>query len=580
MSTNTLETSYTNGSIIDSSHLNEVTLSLLGDFVGRNSSGVPATGNNLGTLALPWGNLYCTGVILGGVALDTSQIVTKANRVVSGASTALSLAPDFLRANGAALSFDVLGLTTNLVLSINNSATTVNTDITKSGLTAAPSTNNTALVNDTLITTSSYAGEYLSGFDGITIDSVGSEISGLVGQIAAFKTAGGEIFKAFVKSATSLTNVFRGYYIDSSGNPTNRGSLSNNDTITLMKLGWIFVEDNGTTVDVTYNTPTISFTSPSSPSTGDYWFDISNQVWKRYSGTAFEIINRILVGEFVSDATNCIATRSYDFDNAYAEQNSVELEIDTTEIIQSTLKASLVNVYGTNIVIDQTQLKWNITTDLESGLTEAVSTEYYLYLSTNGETIMSDKRPYYRPDLKGFYHPYQSWRALGSCWNDGSSNLVALSVGTFNKNVNERFIIVDQKSGVDGGASVAGTWVTRDLNTTYGDLLAEVSSNQFKLLWGKYRMSSSAPSYAGDGMQSRLYNATLATTVRWGTSERVSSAQAVSTRSTVEDEIISGQNAAYEIQTRVDTAINPQGLGYRTNFGAEVYTQIKIEKLA
>jgi len=421
MSTNTLAT-YANGEIIDASHPNEITLALKGEFVGRNANGIPTPGQSLGTLALPWGNVYATGLILNGLAVDTSQITSLPNRIVSGASRPFSSFGDFIRANGAALEFDILGDTTELVMSINNTATTVDTDLNKTGVTPAPNTNNTADINDANITNDLYVGE--EGRD-ITIDAVGSEITSRIGQVAAFLTPAGEIFIALIKDGTTLTNVFRGYYFDDTGAPIKRGNLSNNDTITLLNIGWVFVEDNGTTVDVSYRTPVFSFDSPTSPQTGDYWFDISNQVWKRYSGVSFDVINRILIGQVVSDDTNTIASRCVDFSNQFREQNNLKLEVFSGEIIQSKELGKRVNVYGTEVIIDFTKTDWNITTDLETGVIEANDNYYYLYMSDQGERIISDQRPYIRDDLKGKYHPYESWRFVGECFNNGSGDLVS-----------------------------------------------------------------------------------------------------------------------------------------------------------
>jgi hypothetical protein len=423
MSLNTLETAYVNGQVIDASHINELTLSLLGQLVGRDSEGIPTPGQSLGTLAIPWGNLYATGIILDGLALDVSSITSLPNRIVSGATRSLSSLPDFLRADGAALAFDILGATTDLVLSINNTATTISSDLNKTGVTAAPSTNNTCDVNDTNISSDIYAGEKGEAIEEITIDAVGSEISSRVGQIAAFQTPAGEIFQALIKNATTLTNVFRGFYFDDGGDPISRDVLSNNDTLTLLNIGWVFVEDNGTTVDISYITPVVAYSSPNSPSTGDYWFDISNQVWKRYSGVSWEIINRILIGQVVSDDTNTIASRCEDFSNPYSDFNNAVIEVFSSEIVKIKDTSHRVNVYGTEVLIDLTKTDFNITTDLETGLTEASDTLYYLYLSDQGQAIISDEKPYYRADLKGHYHPYHSYRCIGEVYNDSSSDL-------------------------------------------------------------------------------------------------------------------------------------------------------------
>lgn len=425
MATNTLNTTYVNGDVIDSSHLNELTLTLLGDFVGRNTSGVPSVGKNLGTLALPWGNVYAQGIVLNGLSLDTSQITSLANRIVSGKTRALSQQPDFITPNGAELSFILKGATTNLVLSINNVATTVSTDITKTGITAAPSTNNTCQVNKAGLSNDKYFGEYKDGI--LPLDTMGSEISALVGQVIALKN-GTEIMIGYLKSTTALTSVYRGYFFDSSGNPLTRQNLSDNTVLTLLKLGWVFVENNGTTVDVSYKTPVTAYVAPTSPAAGDYWFDMTNQVWKRYNGASWDIINRMLVGVVASDSTNTIAARSFDFYKAFSDFNNVELEIFSTEIVRSTNLQNRVSVYGTEIQTSNALLNWNITTDLESPQTEAVSTPYFLYLTTEGKQVMSNERPYDRKDLKGLYHPYHSWRCIGYVKNNASSNIDAVAV--------------------------------------------------------------------------------------------------------------------------------------------------------
>lgn len=420
MSLNTLETSYVNGQIIDASHINELTLSLLGQFVGRDANGVPTPNQSLGTLAIPWGNLYANGIILDGQAVDTSQITSLPNRIVSGKTRPLSSMSDFIRANGGALEFTVEGDAVDLVLSINNTAVSVSTDLVKAGIVAGPSANNTADVNDT-----GMASDFFAGEDGsiITIDNVGSEFTTKVGQIIALKGPANEIFTGVLKNTSTITNVFRGYYLDSAGTPIKREALSNNDTITLLNIGWVFLEDNGTTIDVSYATPVIAYEAPNSPATGQYWFDIQNQVWKRYSGTSFEIIDRILIGQVVADDTAVIASRSFDFSKQYDDFNNAFVVEQSDEIVTVRELSSRINVYGFEVVHDLTKLSWNITTDLETGLIEAPSTQYYCYVSDEGQPVISDQKPYERLDLKGFYHPYESWRCIAKFFNNSSSDI-------------------------------------------------------------------------------------------------------------------------------------------------------------
>jgi hypothetical protein len=71
-----------------------------------------------------------------------------ANRIVSGRVLTTSAQSAFLVPNGAAKTVKLDGSPTNFIYYIDGIEYTVLTDVTLSGLTAAPSTNNTATVND------------------------------------------------------------------------------------------------------------------------------------------------------------------------------------------------------------------------------------------------------------------------------------------------------------------------------------------------------------------------------------------------------------------------------------------------
>lgn len=360
------------------------------------------------------------------------------NVVLSGKKRASSNQPQFILPDGAALEFTIDGAPTSLVLDINGTEVTVSTDLLKTGLTAAPSSNNTALVDDTDAAdqedTRLWGEPEHRKF--ITIDNVGSEITALNGQIAAFMLDNGsstEYFLARVNTTNNrLENCKRGFFYNSALNPKNRIFFSNNDTITLLKLGWIFVEDNATTVDVTYTNPHWGFESPSSPVTGDYWYDMANKVWKRYDGASFVIINRTLVGVFCNSTTACVGARSADFFAKYTGENSIKVDVATTEIIRGTKYGQRVNVAGQELKFYQSFPSWNITTDLASSsdmydATEQASRMYYLYLKDTGEAVISDISPYYRQDFYAPYHPHNPWRCVGLAYNDGSNNLTAAS---------------------------------------------------------------------------------------------------------------------------------------------------------
>lgn len=424
---------------------NDIHTALEGDFVGRDGTGAPALNQNLGTAAIPWGTIRAGSLVIGGSTVDTTKIASPQNRIISGAKRSTSNQPLFLVPAGNAASATVKGLTTNLVVDINGSTITCNTDIVKSSLTLAPSTNNTCTVNDTAAAGQSDSrnwGEYLATKK-ITVSSMGSAITALVGKFATFKVVDGgstEYFTAFVESTTVLSHAYRGYFFDSSSNPIKRVVLNNGDTITLMQQGFLFLTNDGVTLDVTYNVPTWAGSAPGSPATGDYWYDTVNQTWKRYDGSSFQIINRTLIGMLVMDATNCVAARSFDFYAAYSPNNTIDIEIGSTATnAQATRQFQRVNVAGKEIQFGNTLPTWtganNYAGATDSYTTFSASSLYFLYVKDDGTQIVSDEAPHYRPDLFGSYHPHNPWRCVGTATTDGSSNW--LYVGRTKKSVPE-----------------------------------------------------------------------------------------------------------------------------------------------
>jgi hypothetical protein len=433
VATNTLN-DVADGDTIFAIDPNSIHQALNGQFVGRNSSGVPAAGQDLGTTAIPWGTVRANSLVVAGSAIDPSTITVPQNRVISGAVRASSNQPAYLVPNGAALSFVLDATPTTFAYDVNGTSYSIASDITKGSLTAAPSTQNTALINDT-----EAAGQEDTRLWGepehrktMIIDTAGTNITALVGKFAAFKLAGGatEYFLAFVKSATELTNVRRGYFYDDAINPINRTTFSNNDTLTLMKLGWVFVDRDGSTIDVSYTNPTWGFTAPGSPIVGDYWYDLSNSVWKRFDGADFITINRVFAGNVINSTTACVAARCLDFHAGTSELNTIDVDLSTTEIVNGTTEDQIVSVMGHVFRFEKSYASWNITTDLAIAadmynVTEQISTLYYLYISDEGETIISDISPYHRSDLQGAYHPHNPWRCVGLFYNDASGDIDA-----------------------------------------------------------------------------------------------------------------------------------------------------------
>lgn len=349
------------------------------------------------------------------------------NRIVSGRIRGSgSNQPIFLVPNGSTNSVSLQGASTNLVVSINSTQYTISSNVSATGLSLAPSSNNTCLVNDSAMADAVWTktqGEYGTV---ITVDAMGSEISSRVGTYQAFKivtNAGTEYFTAYVASSTELRYAQRGYFFNSADSPLVRYPIGDNDVITLMKLTWVFLKTDST-LEATYNRPVYGGTQPTSGSTGDYWYDTVNTTWKRYDGASWASAGAILIGTCIQDTANCVAARSADFYKPYEATNTIFPERTSNTEAKSLGLGAKISVAGQLHYYEHDFVKWDITLHLDSGITEGSSTAYYLYITDTGKSVISDIVPYdRRHDLRGYYHPHNPWRYVGAIYNDGSSNV-------------------------------------------------------------------------------------------------------------------------------------------------------------
>lgn len=479
-----LGTLVTRSGVIFSSFFDDIRAALIGDFVGRDTSGAAVAGNNLGNSLYPWGTIYGETVITSEGALSASLLETQPYQIVSGKIRSSSNQPDFIRASGSGQNFTVQATSTPLILQIKGASTTWSLDRTNAG-TLAPSTQNTATVSDATAIGQAATrtwGEYGSGspYYPINLASVGTNVSAKVNSWQAFKI-GSEYFLAHVESTTSLSRCFRGFFLDSTGTPVPRSTFSNSATITLMSLGWVFCDADGATVDVTYNNPVFSFSAPSSPASGDYWFDQGNQVWKRYNGSSFILMSRILIGLIVLDQTNCVASRSFDFFGLTRSDNTIELSFFSTTVVKGSSLFSRINVSGKRIQFSTSRPKWDTAANLAASTERynasvTASTREYFYISDQAETKISDMEPYWRPDLLGYYHPFNPWRAVGFDGIDGSANFQTSTLFPIKAQLAQQSVTVD---------------LIADLNVTRQKLSPNraVSSSS-----GSYGNSSATPS--------------------------------------------------------------------------------------
>lgn len=350
------------------------------------------------------------------------------NRVVSGKQDAYDQ-PQFLLAAGTSLGVTLEASPTSIFTYVVDGVTvTVSANIVVTGLSPAPASNNTATINNALIVNDMYAGQDNADINQISITGAGSAITAQIGSWAAFKVVDSgntEYFFGFVQDANTIVHVYRGYYFDSSSNPIVRIPINNGDTITIMKLTWLFGALSGTAINVCYTNPVVSTIAPVSPAVGDYWFDLIAGYWKTFNGTAYVNANATFIGTCIQNTTECVGTRSNDFFAVYNSLNTVGLKQNSTSGAIGTSGYSQISVAGNILRYAPYSLQWNAPANLDVGVTIQANTKYYFYITDTGATIISDQFPYDRnADLLGLYHPYKPWRCVGETITNVSSNFV------------------------------------------------------------------------------------------------------------------------------------------------------------
>ncbi len=358
-----------------------------------------------------WWTAPATNIIAIQAALS-AQGSTIPNQITSGL-VSTTHQPTALIASSSVNSVTLQCTTTSLKATIGSTNYIFTQNNTLTGLTVAPGSNNTATVGANVS-----LDNVIGGFGTkLPMTSVGTSISGLVGQYAAFKVVHGastEYFVAFVETASLLSRAFRGYFNDSSNAPIVPVTISTGDTITLMRLSYLFVKTDGT-LDVTYNPLLYGSVAPSSPSSGDYWYDTANALWKKYNGTSFANASATLIGCCAQDTTKTIGSRTYEYFAVWDATNSIFAEVNASG---STLLGEnwgqRISVAGNLFTFPKALAQWSTAGPFASGVTLSANNTYFLYITDQGEQILDTAVPYDRQDdLQGFYHPYAPWRAVG-----------------------------------------------------------------------------------------------------------------------------------------------------------------------
>lgn len=353
---------------------------------------------------------------------------TFANRIISGQTTGNSSQLHVLFPQGSASFVLSASAVTPFQYQILGAPYSITASVTVSGLSLAPTSNNFCGItqppyNGTLATASTITPVPLGqqwtqmwGMFGSTISvtTMGSNIANLVGKLATFQdTSSTEFFLANVASTVALTNAWRGYFFGTTTAST-AGPMTTGDSIQLMQTVWVYA-NTAASVQIGTTNPTISTAQPTSPANGDYWYNLNTNAWMTFTSTQWVTAYATLIGITALNTVGCVAARTF---NAYVAPSSVNTlrpnftPNSTSQVITGNL-FSQVAVNGTLNAFQTSTPVWDFTVNMQTGFSVSPG-QTYLYMTENGSPVMSPLVPLSRADLLGYYHPQETWRALGS----------------------------------------------------------------------------------------------------------------------------------------------------------------------
>ena len=167
--------------------------------------------------------------------------------------------------------------------------------------------------------------------------------------------------------------------------------------------------------------------------------------------------------------------------------------------------------------------------------------------------------------------------------NDGA--IAHADLATSTQPIFSSYAIIEEQQAHDAnsGTFTQDAWQTRLLNTEVADpaSIVSLSSNQFTLQAGTYLLKWSAPARDLTHHQTRIYNSTDSSVVRYGSSEYSNTLDAPTTSTGVARVTIAGAKA-FELQHygHNTTATTGFGVGANSDGATEHYSMVEIYKEA
>ena len=134
---------------------------------------------------------------------------------------------------------------------------------------------------------------------------------------------------------------------------------------------------------------------------------------------------------------------------------------------------------------------------------------------------------------------------------------------------------------MDAGGFTTGSWVLVTLNTEVADTGGNgtLAANQVTLAAGTYRTRWSVPAYQVNRFQTRLYNATGAAVIAYGSNADADAGGNDQPSSYGEYRFTIAAATAVQLEARCETSNAGDGFGRANSFGGtEIYASIVFEK--
>lgn len=420
-------------------------------------------------------------------------------RIVSGLTTGNSSQLNALLPSGSTTSVTLKATATNFVYYIAGVQYAITADQTLTGL---PTINFTATATPTNFGTFSPMtdqqftkafGQYDTNFP---VQNMSAPMAALAGNIVALQNKT-ECFLGYINTSTSITNTFRGCFFSSAGTSVPAQSFnSGTASVKLLKLTWIYANTSAALV-ISNTNPVISPVQPTSPATGDYWFNLGTTAWMTFNSTTWINANAILLGLTVQDTAACIAARTFDSYKSSDALNTISLDRVSTAALTANDMFAEVSVFGTKNSFQTYRPTWNTGTNMVSGEVLSAANTYFMYMTETGSPAVTNTYPYYRRNLRGLYHPTETWRCLGSCDTDGNSAFVT-AVKTFSGESKQSVLMIPSNYYGPGGFSDIVTGFTAQLTDTFPTRYLTAGLNSFTVsftqnVWGDFATLSLTP---------------------------------------------------------------------------------------